>query len=29
MPVYVMMNPQSALLGSARYGLEMMKLYME
>lgn len=29
MPVYVMMNPQSALLGSARYGLEMMKEYME
>ena len=29
MPVYVMMNTQSALLGSACYGLEMMKEYME
>jgi glucokinase len=29
MPVYVMMNPQCALLGSARYGLEVMKEYME
>jgi len=26
-PVYVMVNPQSALIGSARYGLEMMKLF--